>query len=431
MHIYRISKPKSQIQGNILCSGSKNIAVKVLIASLLTKEIVTLYNLPDIGDVKLTIALLESLGVTCTYIGPRTLQIDPSNLQSISHMDSCNRVAISLYGILAHWFDHACLPKLSGCKLGERGVDVHMKIYHSFGINLTDQIMYKQGPLFAQHIILAKHSVGATETALFLAVLARGRSIIENIAIEPEVRQVIKFLTLMGARITWLGYDKVQIDGVDKLYGTNFSIDFDRLEAVSWPVLALLHDGRITVSDIDTEVLQSPLGYLTQLGLQIDQIGAREYVFSKRQNVVSQNITLLAGVYPKLATDQLPQLSTLVRHGGLHDYVYESRMLDVSNMFNSFGITHTMHSNCNITNCRLHDKYQHYITIDDACNVQPPSASITLPTNIRCAKAYLLLASTMEREVELIDVSCSIARGYENLPAKLADIGINVSMKQM
>lgn len=507
-------KEKKALSGTIECSGAKNVAIKAMIISLLSKEITTLHNVPYIGDVDTTITLLESLNVKITkkeYQAHQTLIIDPSKKNNVSHLEVANRASISLFGIFAHFADEfdcdTVLPSMDGCKLGSRDVNFHLHIYEQFGLKIEQIIeeaanannnnesnkqisrlkMHKpfKGKLSGQIIKLPYPSVGATETALFLGVLAKGKTIIENIATEPEIMEVITMLQMMGAEIIFTSKRNIEIYGVDTgvdaeidnrtgltdrlseeskvieaskgkndlpgLRGVEFEIMPDRLEIVTWAVLAAISNGSITVKHTRLTYLHTFLGYYQHIGGGTKYIDNSTVTFYKAKPLSMANIS--TAIYPSLATDQLAQLAVMLGFAKgistLHETVYENRVNVISEMFNMFGIASTPYNICLGQECRFSGhNYIHSLAIygkeigkdsgkeigketDAMFMIHAPKEPIVLPKNIRCAHAYLLLASQAKGTTVLLDPSDSVHRGYgaEEIVEKMQQIGIDITQE--
>lgn len=420
----------------IHCSGSKNLAMKALIACLLTDQPTILHNIPDITAIHTTIALLETLNVSVQQLSSHSYKINPINLISTSTLPKANRTIISLFGILAHKFNTATLPLMDGCTLGSRSTDIHDQIYKLFGIQIDNQTMIKTHQLASQTFSLPYPSVGATETFLFLAILATGTSYISNIAIEPEIIALISMLQSMGAIIEWMSDRTLKITGVTNLRGTEYTIMPDRLEPITWAILAYSY-GPITVANLNPTHIQSILSAYTQLGGQYTLHANNTTITFHSSNIhpfsshpfSSHPFSLTANVYPAIATDQLPQFAAFLTPFAkiLHDTLYETRMHDVHQMLKLFGIPSDLTDDCNDPNCRFYKKHHHYLHIQPIQSLNPIVNIMYLPKNIRCANAYILLALQSNKPIQLIDQTNSLKRGYEHLIHKLNTLNFQIT----
>ena len=209
------------VSGRVRSLGAKNFATKAMVAALLAEGKTTLLNTPRIGDVDITCDLLAAAGATLAWTGEADLEIDAASIRSarVPVPDSgSNRIPILLLGVLLHRLGEAQVPVVSGCNIGSRPVDFHLTAARMFGaeieISRGGYHASRKGPLVACHYKLPYPSVGATESCLYLGVLAKGTSIIENVATEPEIIALITMLNAMGARIQLRPNRELVIEGV-------------------------------------------------------------------------------------------------------------------------------------------------------------------------------------------------------------------------
>ena len=250
------------VKGKIKCLGAKNFTTKAMVAALLGDTPTVLTNVPPIGDVTITKEMLTSIGVSVEFTREGELTIDPSTMHisdvPIPHSGS-NRIPILLLGTLLHHFDKVSVPFVGGDQIGARTVDFHLDAIRQFGGKVHETpdgfIAERKGTLKGTHIKLPYPSVGATETCLYLGVLAEGRTTISNAAIEPEIFELITMLRTMGAIIFTSSGREIRIEGVKRLTGTHMKVLGDRIEAASWACLACASDGEITVEGIRPETL--------------------------------------------------------------------------------------------------------------------------------------------------------------------------------
>ena len=268
--IYKIKGGK-KLEGEIELAGAKNVATKVIIASLLSKEKSILENIPEIGDVEITLKMCESLGAKYKWLDKNVLEIEPSlkDYKVPFEYSGKNRVPILFFGPLLHRFKKAEIPIVGGCQIGQRPVDFHINGYQFLGA----KIVYQDNVYFAScdklkgaTIELQYPSVGATENLILGAVLAEGTTVIKNAAIEPEIEDLVLFLQSMGAIIyqdvnrTWI------VEGKKELKGTTFRIMNDRIEAASFASLAIANKGNIFIKGIDPKVISTFLNYVRKIG---------------------------------------------------------------------------------------------------------------------------------------------------------------------
>src|SRR5947209_2546697 len=279
-HTYAYNiKGGQPVVGEIRCLGAKNFTTKAMVAALLGDTPTILTNVPPIGDVIITSEMLTSIGVKVELIDHGRMCIDASSIQE-THVPTphsgSNRVPILMLGALLHRFKTVSVPFVGGDQIGLRSVDFHLGAIEQFGgkVETTDHgfVASRNGGLKGTHIKLPYPSVGATETCLYLGVLAEGRTTISNAAIEPEVFELITMLRAMGAIIFTSSGRDIRIEGAKRLTGTNMKAMGDRIEAASWACLACASDGDITVRGIRPETVhENRFGYLKEL----DRLGAK------------------------------------------------------------------------------------------------------------------------------------------------------------
>src|SRR5436309_14812520 len=306
-YAYRIEGGRPVV-GEIKCLGAKNFVTKAMVAALLGDTPTTLTNVPPIGDVDITREMLTSIGVNVRSSTDGSLSIDPSsmNLSSVPTPHSgSNRIPILLLSALLHRFEKVAVPVLGGCHLGARTVDFHLEAIQQFGGRVeetaTGYVAYRVEPLKGAHIKLPYPSVGATETCLYAGVLAEGRTIISNAAIEPEIFELITMLRSMGAIIFTSSGREIRIEGVKRLTGTNMKAMGDRIEAASWACLACASDGDITVHGIRPDTLGNFLSYFQQVGGGVELVDANSIRFLRKEPL--RPAIIETDVYPGFSTD--------------------------------------------------------------------------------------------------------------------------------
>ena len=422
------------VVGKVRCMGAKNLATKAMVASLLSKEKTILNNIPAIGDVEITKYLLESSGVVIKNITKNSIEIDPGKLEEheASLPDSrTNRIPILLLGVLLHKFGKAVVPTVGGDHIGKRNVDFHINAIKDFGAKVEKKadryIAYADNRLKGCHVELPYPSVGATETCLFLSVLAEGTSVIKNIAIEPEIVELITMLRSMGAIIFLSSGREVMVQGVEKLKGTNIHIIGDRIEAASWASLACASDGSIEVSGIRPELLGNFLSYFAQVGGGYEFVDSETILFYRKQAL--KPVTIETDVYPGFTTDwQQPFAMILTQADGIsviHETVHEKRF-GYLNILNQLGVTTEAVTAClGPTSCRYHgfDHY-HSALIHGPAKLSSGIKPIKVP-DLRAGLAYLIAAALAKGTTTLLDVE-QIERGYGDLIEKLCDTNLKV-----
>lgn len=425
-------------RGEITISGAKNFSIKALAASLLQSGEIKYFNVPDNLDVHKTLGMLTQLGAHTEFDTiTKTCTIHTKNAHNILEDSTHANMGIFLLGAaLLHRFQHVRFPKNKGCPLGKRLDDFHIMAFEKFGAQCEfDEDGYtirKYNSLKGCNISLPYPSVGATETILFLAVLADGVTTLHNAAIEPEIQALITMLTTMGAQIFYEEDRKLVIHGVDTLHAdTHVQIHGDLLEACSWATLAAITKGEIIVNGVVPELIGSFLGIFNMMGGCVQRISETSLSFSKAEHFIAKNMMLETGVFPTLRTDLQPLLAALATTNKattiIHETVYDNRV-DYVDSFKQFGIDASNFDQCLGKECRFHHKnLKHCAIVNYAENISAPKYPIT-PRTIRNGMADILLACRAHGKtvIENVDV---VERGYCNLFNKLHSVGINITRK--
>jgi UDP-N-acetylglucosamine 1-carboxyvinyltransferase len=397
---YRISGGEPVV-GQITALGAKNFATKAMVAALLAESPSELLNLPPIGDVAITRDMIAAIGAGVREAAG-AVRIDPGTIRSghIATPDSgSNRIPILLLGALLHRFDEVSVPVLGGCKIGERPVDFHLNAIEQFGgtVETTEEgyVARRRGRLRGTQITLPYPSVGATETSLFLGVLAEGRTVIANAAVEPEIVELITLLRAMGAVIFTSAGREIRIEGVERLHGARMPILGDRIEAASWACLAGASDGEITVSGINPNHLGNFLGYFQQVGGGFELLD-RDVVRFFRRRALSPTV-VETDVYPGFSTDwQQPFAIMLTQAHGIsiiHETVYENRF-GYLRALNQLGANTQLTTHClGGLPCRFRDKnHEHSAIVVGATPLRADGHVITIP-DLRAGLAYIIAAA--------------------------------------
>lgn len=426
---YKIIGGKT-LKGEITLAGAKNAATKVIIASLLADSKSVLENIPQIGDVEVTLGICRSLGVRYQWLEKNILEIDPTTLKTykVPLEDSGkNRVPILFFGPLLHKFGQAEVPTLGGCKIGERPVNFHLDAYKQLGaeIELNDcNYVVKNKGLKGTSLQLDYPSVGTTENILLGASLATGTTVIKNAAIEPEIEDLALFLQAMGAVIyqdvnrTWI------IEGVKHLHGAHFKIMNDRIETASFASLAIANKGNIFIHGAEQRYLITFLNWVKKIGgkFEILNDGIRFFDSTKLKGVA-----LETDVHPGFMTDwQQPFTIVLTQAEGvsiIHETVYENRF-GYTDALNKMGAKIHLFKEClGSRPCRFsHKDFLHSAIIVGPTPLK--GAKIQVP-DLRAGFSYLIAALIAEGESELTGIE-TIERGYEGLKERLINLGADI-----
>lgn len=422
------------LRGDVRIAGAKNAATKELVASLLTTEPVVLSNVPDIGDVQVTIEMLQDLGAEVSRDGDR-VTVNASSLRSNEVTEAFsrkNRIPILLFGPLLARFGEAKIPALGGCKIGARPVDFHVEALRKMGVEIECNGAYRAklaGKRLKGAVIeLPFPSVGATENSMLAAVLAQGTTIIQNAAVEPEILDLAKLLQSMGAIIslevnrTWV------IEGVERLHGATHRVIPDRIEAASFAAAAAVTQGDVFIKDARQEDMLSYLNALRRVGVpfEIAEDGIR---VRGALTGLLQATTLETDVHPGFMTDwQQPFVMLLTQAAGVsivHETVYESRFGYTESLVR-MGANIQLQRDClGSKSCRFKNRNQ----LHSAVIVGPTplkAADIEIP-DLRAGFSYLIAALIAAGTSKITGIE-HIERGYEDIVGKLKGLGAKIEV---
>lgn len=424
------------LSGRVKIAGAKNAASKMIIASLLTDEEVRIENVPLQQETDIARELVEMIGAT-SNLDDHTLTLQTKDVDTSSAMGLTrrNRLSILTVAPLLHRTGEAHVPMpgrgAHGDNIGPRPVNYHIEALKKMGAEIEegDEEVIVKAPngLKGALIELPYPSVGATETALFAGVLAQGRTVIKNAAIEPEIISEIMMLQKMGAIVELGAGRHIEIIGVEKLHGCTHKVLPDRLEAASFACIALATRGEIFVEDAKHEHMMTFLNAVRLVGgeyeVHPDGIlfkGAKSY----------KGLQLETDTYPGFSTDwQQPFLVVLSQAEGtsvIHETVYEDRF-GYTQTLAKMGADVSLFSNClGELTCRFKDQNHRHSAV-----VKGPSAlhatQMSVP-DIRAGLAYVVAALVAEGTSELDGVG-HLERGYENLHGKLEAIGAQIEVE--
>ena len=407
------------LNGTIRVSGAKNSAVALIPATILADTPVTIGGVPNISDVKMLGDLLEEIGGKVTYGQEEEMVVDPSNMVAMPLPNGKVkklRASYYLMGAMLGRFKKAVIGLPGGCHLGPRPIDQHIKGFEALGAHVTNEqgaIYLRADELRGARIYLDVVSVGATINIMLAAVRAKGRTVIENAAKEPEIIDVATLLTSMGARIKGAGTDVIRIDGVDSLHGCHHTIIPDRIEAGTYMILGAASGGEVTVDNVIPQHLESVTAKLREAGVQVETNDDQITVNGNRRLKVVDIKTL---VYPGFATDLQQPFTTLLTKahgtGVVTDTIYGARFKHIDEL---------RRMNAQI-------------------KVEGRSAIVTGPVLLQGAKvkasdlragAALVIAGLMADGITEVTGLEHIDRGYENIVDKLKGLGANIWREQM
>ena len=404
-----------KLQGSINISGSKNASLPILAATLLANK-VTLNNVPQVKDIDTMTELLTSLG-SKIYINKNKKKIKIHNYKSNKKVAKYKyvktmRAGILVLGSLLSKFGKAKVSLPGGCAIGLRPVNLHIEALKKMGvkIKIIEGYIYAttNNGLKGAKISFPKVSVGATENLIIAACKAKGRTILSNCAIEPEVKDLSNFLIKLGCKIKWLGKRKVQIDGVKNLKDINYNIMFDRIEAVTYMIAAAATNGRVSIKNIQPKIIDKEILLLKKIGVKIIEKKNKITIISSKS---LKGINIKTSPYPGFPTDLQAQLMVLMckakNQSIIRENIFENRFMHVSEL-NRMGADIIVKGRKAIINGN-----------------KKLSGAQLMATDLR-ASVSLVIAALISNKKSIINRIYHLDRGYENIEKKLSNCGANI-----
>jgi UDP-N-acetylglucosamine 1-carboxyvinyltransferase len=404
------------LDGEIRISGAKNAALPILMGALLADSPVRIGNVPHLHDITTTLELLGRMGVSLTVDERSGVEIDPSTLTETEaeyDLVKTMRASILVLGPLLAKFGKADVSLPGGCAIGSRPVDLHLRGLEQMGAEIKVENGYIRATapngLVGAHLFMDQVTVTGTENLMMAATLAKGKTIIENAAREPEVVDLANYLNKMGAKISGIGTASLEIEGVSAMHGTKYDILPDRIETGTYLVAAAMTRGRVKLKNADANQLEAVLLKLEEAGAEItienDSISLD--MKGKRPKAVS----IRTAPYPAFPTDMQAQFTALnsVAEGQatIVETVFENRFMHVQEM-------QRMGANLQIEGNTVMSLGQETLT-----------GAPVMATDLR-ASASLVLAALVAEGETVVDRIYHIDRGYECIEEKLQQLGANI-----
>lgn len=427
------------LKGAVKAAGAKNAMTKLLVASLLSDKRCRFHNVPNIGDVEVTVSLCQELGMQVDWDRQNgVMEVITKELKTSyipQRFSGANRIPILMIGaLLSRTEEDIIVPTVGGCKIGRRPVDFHIAALEKLGAVIEYREMKREGAYFAHAhhglrgavINLPFPSIGATENTILAGVTARGTTTIKNAAIEPEVVDLILFLQKLGANIT-LDVDRtIRIQGTRRFYEVEHTVIPDRIEAASWGMAAVASKGRIFVEGAQHQHMITFLNKIREVGGGFDvKSNGIEFFYD---GPLQGGIHLETDVHPGFMTDwQQPFVVLLTQACGssvVHETVYEKRF-GYTEMLNEMGAEITPFKQClGGKECRFAGMgFAHSVIIKGPSPLV--GREITIP-DLRAGFAYVM-AAAIASDVSTIHGVFFLDRGYENIDFKLVNLGVDVS----
>ncbi len=408
-----------KLYGTINISGSKNASLPILAASLLIDEVVTLKNIPNVKDILTMIVLLENIGKKIEFSAAKNeVKIYPQKIKKLEapyNLVKTMRAGVLVLGPLISKYGYAKVSLPGGCAIGSRPVDLHIEALKKMGAKIKIDNGYILAEvaekLKATNFKFPSVSVGATENLIMASVLCEGKTLIKNIAIEPEILDLIDFLNHSGAKILFNSKRSINIEGVDRLRGVSYSIIPDRIEAGTYAIASLITNGKITLNKINKEIMRNIFDVLKKAGAQLDFKKTNSVTVS-RKKIKSLNVKTLP--YPGFPTDMQAQLMSLLclskGKSVIREDIFENRFLHVPEL-QRLG-----------ANIKIKNQSAHIVGIEKLKGAE------VMATDLR-ASVSLVLAGLVAQGTTTINRVYHLERGYENLVGKLKKCGAKIVLK--
>jgi len=420
---YFVVEGGKRLRGEINTSGSKNEALPMIAAALLTDEDVILNNCPDIEDIRVMLSIVRSLGVEVEVTDRHSVRIRAQNLRDgivDPKLGRRIRASILLAGPLLARTGYVKMPPPGGDVIGRRRLDTHFHVFRSLGATLSLGQVYEMKiatrPV-GKKIFMDEQSVTATENAIMVAVLADGTTILENAAGEPSIQGLAAMLNAMGAQIQGAGTNRIEIQGVEKLHGTTHRISGDYLEAASYASLAAVMGDGVMIKDFPLHKLGKLEYIFNKLGINLEQRGDDCFVPGNQELVIQSDLhsaipSIDDAPWPQFPTDLMSiAITTATQTRGtviFFEKMYDGRMFFVDTLINM---------GARIIPCDPHRVV-----------VVGPSRLMAMrmeTPDIRAGMALLIAALIAEGSSEIGNIK-QIDRGYEAIEAKLTALGADI-----
>ena len=406
-----------RLNGEIRISGAKNAALPILAATLLASAPVTVCNLPHLHDITTMIELFGRMGIQPVIDEKLSVEIDPRTIQTLVapyDLVKTMRASILVLGPMVAHFGQAEVALPGGCAIGSRPVDLHIRGLEALGAEITVEDGYikakaPEGGLRGGNFFFDIVSVTGTENIMMAATLAKGRTVLENSAREPEIVDLANCLIAMGAKIQGAGTDTIIIDGVEKLGGAIYNVMPDRIETGTYLVAAAVTGGRVKLKDTDPTILEAVLSKLQEAGAEITT--GEDWIELNMHGKRAKAVSVRTAPYPAFPTDMQAQfiaLNALAEGTGtVIETIFENRFMHALEMQ------------------RMGAKIQIEGNTAIVTGIAKLKAAPVMATDLR-ASASLVIAALMAEGDTLIDRIYHIDRGYECIEEKMQLLGAKI-----
>ena len=405
------------LEGEVVIAGAKNAALGILAAAVMTDQEVKIENVPNVRDTRVLLQAIEGIGARVRYEEEHTVIICGGTIRPNSDLcvddEFIRKIRASYYllGALLGKYKHSQVALPGGCDIGARPIDLHIKGFEALGAKvdiLNGMISTHADELIGNHIYMDVTSVGATINVMMAAVLAEGKTTIENAAKEPHIVDVANFLNSMGANIKGAGTDVIRIRGVRELHGTTYSIIPDQIEAGTFMMAAAATKGNILIKNVIPKHLEAITSKLLEIGARVIEYDDSVRVMCDKR-LKSTNVKTLP--YPGFPTDMQPQISvTLALSKGtsiVTESIFENRFKYVAEL-SRMGAKIRVEGNTAI--------------ID---GVETFAGAAIAAPDLRAGAALVIAALVADDYSTISDIKY-IQRGYEKFEEKLQALGAHI-----
>ncbi|EOX4855404.1 TPA: UDP-N-acetylglucosamine 1-carboxyvinyltransferase [Haemophilus influenzae] len=407
---------QSRLSGSVNISGAKNAALPILFAAILATEPVKLTNVPELKDIETTLNILRQLGVITNRDETGAVLLDASNINHFTapyELVKTMRASIWALAPLVARFHQAQVSLPGGCSIGARPVDLHISGLEKLGADIVLEEGYVKAQvsdrLVGTRIVIEKVSVGATLSIMMAATLAKGTTVIENAAREPEIVDTADFLNKMGAKITGAGSDHITIEGVERLTGCEHSIVPDRIETGTFLIAAAISGGRVVCQNTKADTLDAVIDKLREAGAQVD-VTENSITLDMLGNR-PKAVNIRTAPHPGFPTDMQAQFTLLnmVAEGTsiITETIFENRFMHIPELIRMGGKAEI---EGNTAVCH---------------GVEQLSGTEVIATDLR-ASISLVLAGCIATGETIVDRIYHIDRGYEHIEDKLRALGAKI-----
>jgi UDP-N-acetylglucosamine 1-carboxyvinyltransferase len=417
-----VIKGGKPLEGEVVIAGAKNAALGILAATVMTDDVCIIENVPFVSDTRTLLKAIENIGATVEYIDRHTVRICAKGILSDENLsvddEYIRRIRASYYliGALLGKYRYADVALPGGCDIGARPIDLHIKGFEKLGADVSiisgGKIVARAEKLIGSHIYLDTVSVGATINIMLAAVLAEGKTTIENAAKEPHIVDVANFLNSMGANIKGAGTDVIRIRGVQRLHGSEYSIIPDQIEAGTFMAMSVATRGNILIKNVIPKHLESISSKFTEMGAKVIEYDDSVRVMADG-DLKSTHIKTLP--YPGFPTDMQAQMAvTLSLATGtsiVTESIFENRFRYVSEL-NKMGANIRVEGNTAIIS-----------------GVPRFTGAMLTASDLR-AGAALVIAGLAADGYSYIDEIKYVLRGYEDFDEKIRNLGGEIEIAE-